>query len=626
VHWACRKPASSRSGSFFRWVAAAGLTWAIALSAGLPEARGETLGDRVSVRVVAFEGGPVPGMPDRVFTGGFSPPVINARGDIAFATDLSAPNSQFGNTGSIWFTEEGLLLPLAIEGDPTPEANGSGRTYASMGERVLIDDAGHVAFGSSIEGGGGANGLGLFAQGPDGLRTVVREGEALPQDDPVSPVFGHRFDDLGFPTNFASPYSGHEYLFAGGRAAFSAEADTDDPDSTVDRVRGYWSERPNLFDRELQVLVRDGEDTDFSNISTFGQPSAISGRGETIFTASASVPDDGGAGEKTVQAILSDAGGSVKFIAQTGSEAGGDVSFDRLGGRPSINDAGNAAFRAGFDDLPGDEDSGLFKQTPLQAGILVAEGTVAPGTADTSGDGTPDFVFADFANDSSSPLINKNGNVVFNAVVRRPDGSDPRRGIWTDREGGLLQLELIALVGEQAPGLPEGTVFTSLGAAEEGLVINANDDVAFTAGFEAPDETQGRGIWAERDGELRLVVKRVFVSGDQDLVVSDEIRLPDGEMLEVDGIGFAGGSGNEDGRMSGFSDEGEIVFAADGDRSMQGAVVVVPEPTAGAPLALGLLTALRGWRVHRAKRRARGGTGRSPHAASSAPGRCGDDG
>jgi len=602
----------------------------VALAGGAPEARGETLGDRLSVRVVAFEGGPVPGMPDRVFTGGFSPPVINEGGDIAFATDLSVPNSQFGNTGSIWFTEEGLLLPLAIEGDPTPEANGSGRTYSNFGERVLIDDAGHVAFGSSIEGGSVSRGLGIFTQGPDGLRTVVREGETLPQDDPVSPVFGHRFDDLGFPTNFASAYSGHEYLFAGGRGAFSAEADTDDPDSTVGRVRGYWSERPNLFPRELQVLVRDGEDTDFSGISTFGQPSAISGRGETIFTASASMPDDDGTGEEIVQAILSDDGGSVKFIAQTGSEAGGDVSFDRLGGRPSVNDAGNAAFRAGFDDLPGDEDSGIFKQTPVQAGIVVAEGAVAPGTEDTNVDGTPDFVFADFANDSNSPLINKSGNLAFNARVTRPDGSDVRPGIWTDREGGLLQLELIALTGEQAPGLPEGTVFTSLGSAEESLVINANDDVAFTAGFEASDGTRGIGIWAERDGELRLVVKRVFDSGDQDLVVSDEIRLPNGEMLEVEGIGFAGGSGNDDGRMSGFSDEGEIVFAADGNSSTAGAIVVVPEPTTGAPLALGLLIGLRGWRSLRAKRRARPASARSHHAASSAlrtpdSGRGGDD-
>jgi hypothetical protein len=40
----------------------------------------------------------------------------------------------------------------------------------------------------------------------------------------------------------------------------------------------------------------------------------------------------------------------------------------------------------------------------------------------------------------------------------------------------------------------------------------------------------------------------------------DTVRLPDGSTVTIQALQFAGGSGNEDGRPSGFSDNGQIVY------------------------------------------------------------------
>lgn len=378
-------------------------------------------------------------------------------------------------------------------------------------------------------------------------------------------------------------------------------ADTvDDPDAEeplFGTLDGLWTERPNVFMRELRVLARRGEDTSLSNIVG---PAGVNGRGQTIYRANVS-PDDGA----SFIAIFSESGSVLKRVAKTGSDGEGDVSFDRLGARPGINDDGEAAYQAGYEDRMGDEDSGLFKQQPQQSGIVVAEGTVAPGLPDLGSDGTPDFLFEDFAvNASRSPVINSRGTVAFVNSASTPDGSRRRIGLWADTGAGF-PVTLVASEEQQAPGLPPGTVFTRITPGGT-WALNAKDQIAFTANFETPGGDEGRGLWLWDDGELSLVTQFLFDEPDPgDPVQRETFSLPNGETLAMDFFFFAGGgettigTGNDDGRPSGLSDDGEIVFLAFEDDDT--AIIKVPSPAArpttiAALLTLGLLGPLRGRR------------------------------
>jgi len=567
------------------------------------------------LRVPAFVGMAVPGMPDRTFTslGGatiLAPPAVNAAGEVAFWAQISDPGVSFGSTETIWSTTGGSLSLVAIEGEPAP----GGGVFVTLAQAILIDDAGSVAFGALVDADGdlGTNTdlrLGVYVLEGEELRQVMREGQTIPQPDPVSPVFGFQFSSLGAFANFLAPFSGDPYLFAGGRAAVSAQASPAPGDpASIGTVTGIWSEQPATLSRALTLLARSGPDTNFSGLSLGGDPDGINGLGWAIFDAMVTIPDPdrppGSDLEIIVPSIWSENGGSLTQVVQALGRDPGD--FTGFGARPDINDAGNAAFEAGFLDPDGLQSSGIFKQVGGgTAGLVVAAETVAPGTSDLSGDGTPDFLFSSFGN----PLLSDADSVVFLATATTPDQSQSVRAIWTDRAGGLLQLVPVAFVGDPAPGLPAGTVYTAFPDFGENanFAVNAAGDVAFFAEFEAPDGTQGTGIWAEREGELRLVVQAVLSAPPGALVQPDVLPLPDGGSLVAELLNFVGGSGNSDGRMSGFSDTGEVAFRAIQSSGPGGSAIFVPEP--GAPAAAGAaLAVLAALARSPARRRVRGGT------------------
>ena len=97
----------------------------------------------------------------------------------------------------------------------------------------------------------------------------------------------------------------------------------------------------------------------------------------------------------------------------------------------------------------------------------------------------------------------------------------------------------------------------------DNVVINANDDVAFYARFRRPDNSLGTGLFAEVDGTLELIA-----------ATGEDWTLPGGTTSTILGISFLGGSGNQDGRTSGFSDNGEIAFRLDFGGAVNGLFVV----------------------------------------------------
>jgi len=488
-------------------------------------------------RVIAHSGMAAPDQPPGTVVTALGPtsdqllaPVVNRRGGILLFAQLSEPGGGPGLRSSALLLDGDVLSLVAAEDQQIPDLAGGDATVVAVDPRVLLDDGGRAALFALVDVPDEGLREGVWATDAAGdLRLVVREGQVLPQNDPVSPVFGWEFSDL----------TADDVYFGGGRTGFLATAA--DPADPFDTVAGIWSERPTVWPRELRVVARDGADTDFSGTS----PSAVNGRGETVFRAN--VP--GG------QSIWSESGGVLAQVAQVGSDAGGDVTFSSFG-EPDMNDNGNTAWRASFSDHPDGAANGLWKQMPLTAGVIVVEGIVAPGMPDVNGDGVPDYVFGSFANDRFRPLVNRDGHVAFLAQVRTPDFSDQLTGIWTDRNGGLDLLEAVALEGDHPPGLPPDAVFTTFDRYS--LVINSHGEIAFKAGWERPGTTTAWGIWAERDGALELVASAVLSGADG----GDLIQLPGGATFEAELLFFAGGSGNQDGRPSGFSDTGDVVYRA----------------------------------------------------------------
>ncbi|XAM00625.1 PEP-CTERM sorting domain-containing protein [Phycisphaeraceae bacterium D3-23] len=506
-------------------------------------------------RLIAFTDEAAPGVPGMEFSTFDAPnqfdiyaaPVINAAGDLAFWANLN-PVGGGGGGNAIFFEHNGVITPLAVAGQSVPTI--SGATYDTvLGRRLIIDHAGGVAFNIQYDHAGGTD-QAIMVGGAVPLRTAVHVGQTVPQPDPVSLVFGWEFSSLGFGVNFLNPYNGEQFVYNGDRIAFQAAITNPDGPGTL---QGVWTERPlgGGTPTGLGVVARSGADTDFNPSDQLG----ISASGEVMFVTSVS-PGDGGA-FSAIATYTND----ISYIAQTGSGAGGDISFTGISGLPGFNQAGQAAFVAGFSDLP-DSNTGIFKSDDPN-GIIATEGIIANGTPDLSGDGVPDFTFNNFGG-GSAPLLNAQGNTVFWASASTPDNSLSRSGLWTDRTGTLTSLQPVALNGDPVPGLEAGTTFSNIAFTNiNNVVINANDDVAFFAQFRRPDNSLDSGLFAEVDGVLQLIA-----------ATGEEWAVPGGITRTISEISFLGGSGNQDGRTSGFSDNGEIAFRLQFSGGFSGLFVV----------------------------------------------------
>lgn len=521
-------------------------------------------------RIVAYDGMQAPEFPagvvlDFPVSSGFTiPPMVNDSGAVAFFAELENDSDpSFSNVDSVWTEGSGSLQAVAVEGEVPGGIGDSGAEYNWLGRRVLIDETGHTAFnGQWIDGSGNFH-AGIWAAQPEGtVRRVVTTGMAAP-DTPVD----HIFTSIGFIPNFLT-HNDAEFFLGGGRVAFFADT-VDDPDAAVPKsgtLNGIWSERPVAFARELAVVARNGDDT------TFGNSPLLTGNnrlGQTIFHVSINPADDPG-----FRSIWSENGSQLLMVTRDGTDTSG-ADFEALGANPDINGNGPAVFTADIEENPGDADTAIFKQEVQQAGVVVVQGTVAPGLPDLSGDGVTDFLFGNFL--GSAPLMNRNGLVAFENTAATPDGTQSFQGIWIGK--GAADLELVAAEGDPAPGLPNGTVMTRL-LPFNNWVLSNRDNLLITANFEAPDGTTGRGLWMWDGDELILMLRSVFGSDSTGQVQPDTLSLPDGSTLEVESFVLAGGNDrwgatNGDGRLSGFSDQSEaVVLVLDGSR---GAVISLRE-------------------------------------------------
>ncbi len=147
------------------------------------------VGTHDNLTLVAYGGGPAPGLPGAHFRTDFpSVPAFNGSGQVAFQTGLeigSGGVTESNNTG-IWAGEAGNLIMIAREGDHAPGAP-EGAKFGDLRWYLLapvLNDTGQVAFGASLEvGPGGVTGLddsGIWISDLTGeCILAVRKGDTL---------------------------------------------------------------------------------------------------------------------------------------------------------------------------------------------------------------------------------------------------------------------------------------------------------------------------------------------------------------------------------------------------------------------------------------------------------------
>ncbi|MEM7315864.1 MAG: choice-of-anchor tandem repeat NxxGxxAF-containing protein, partial [Planctomycetota bacterium] len=166
--------------------------------------------------------------------------------------------------------------------------------------------------------------------------------------------------------------------------------------------------------------------------------------------------------------------------------------------------------------------------------------------------------------------IDNAGNTLFASDLLGPDVTSTNgTGLWKENGGNV---ELIARAGDEAPGANGGTFRTFINDLDIDYSVNSLGQVAFIAELDNADSNQDEGIWAQDvNGQLQLIILK-----------GQMLEVSPGDLRTVASIDYRYGSNNGDGRQSGFSDRGEIVFRATFTDQTWGVfvsnAVAVPEP------------------------------------------------
>ena len=191
--------------------------------------------------------------------------------------------------------------------------------------------------------------------------------------------------------------------------------------------------------------------------------------------------------------------------------------FGLISASPFLTGQG-VSFRALIQDPPGIFTSGIWSDRFGDLELVMLDGDRLAGMP-------PGFGVRVFSFDSPD------GESII--VDVQYDFSEAFEGFWRDRTGTM---ELIAIDGMQAPGLPEGVVFAD---SEPLLPLgpfgawfpNRNGEVIFMSHIDGPginvpeDRTNNEGIWAEGPDGLRLVVRESMpaTSAGPDFVFGTEL-------------------------------------------------------------------------------------------------------
>lgn len=516
-----------------------------------------------TLRTVALTRQAAPDVPGDAEFSEFSTPVINTKGQTAFRANVTGSDLTFLVDQGIWSEGSGNLALVAREGDDAP-GTPSGVNFAFFGLPVL-NASGQTAFAAATFGSGvtSTNDRGIWSEGSGSLTLVAREGDQAP----------------GTPNGVNyNNFIGPPLLNDAGQTAFSAYLTGDGVVDT--NAEGIWSEGSG----SLSLVARAGNQapglSSGVNFMQFGAANLPIGNdptpvmnvtGQVAFAASLTGGGPSG--------IWMEGSGGLAMVARDGDQAPGTPSGTNYGGfgLPVLNAASEVAFIAGSrgSDVSDVNKTGIWSGGFGSIRLVAREGEYSPGT--------PDLKFGSFID---PPVLNAVGQTAFVAFLRGSGvGAFNSRGIWSEGTGSLA---LVARLGDQAPGTPSGVNYMSFYSnptvREVLMVLNAAGQTAFFAFVTGSGVTTANdaGIWAtDRSGQLSLIARE-----------GDLLEVAPGQFRTISLLSFAGNSGNQDGRRSGFNDRGQVAFYASFTDGSSGVfvsnLVAVPEPSSVTLLLLSL--------------------------------------
>ncbi len=517
-----------------------------------------------SLRTVALSGNAAPGTNGNVnFSGfgfGFGAPVLNDAGQTAFRGFLTGDEVSASNNSGIWSEGGGDGLALVARAENVaPETDGARFSSSEFGTPVL-NNAGQTAFFGIVQQNTEAsnhNRAGIWSEGGGlGLALAARAGNVAPETG------GANFSYFGFgiipPLNNAG-----QLAFIGSLTGTGVDFFND---------RGIWSGGSTgltLVARAGNIAPNTGG-ANFASNQNFSTP-AFNDAGQTAFFARLTGTGVSSGNDVGIWSEGGDAG--LTLVARKGGVAPGTgganfsfggFSFDAL----VLNDAGQTAFTGFFTGTGGNSrnGSGVWSEGGGAGLTLVTRrGFVAP---ESNG-----AFFADFTRNTALVLNGAGQTAFIGRLIGTGVDLNNNSGIWS--EAGGTGLGLVALEGNVAPETG-GANFGDFSNSTP--VLNGEGQVAFfgrLTGTEV-DSDNDRGIWAEDpSGILKLIAR----TGDM-LDVDDG---PGTDFRTISGLSFAGETGNEDGRPSGFNNSGQLAFLATFTDGTSGVfvsnLVAIPEPS-----------------------------------------------
>ncbi|MEM8946430.1 MAG: choice-of-anchor tandem repeat NxxGxxAF-containing protein [Planctomycetota bacterium] len=448
--------------------------------------------------------------------------------------------------------------------------------------------------------------FGIWSEGTGELALVVRHGELL------------NGSLLGLPP----PKTGSLHINDAGQTAFRATVTSDDDGTEVTNIAIWLDDNGSL----TRILFAEDHPPDipisasFASLSTsfsFNSAGQIAFRADTDSGPSnlTEGPDDNG--------VWSNATGALRAVAFTGSqtpETPVGVKFRFIRG-PVFNDAGQTAFNAvvAGDGVDAADDTGIWKENLGDLTKVARTGEQAPGVpmginfrslgspalnaagqtafiANLTGafdsgiwsEGTGELSLVALAGEQApglhagvdykgfafSPVLNRAGHTAFQGVLSGAAIDGTNNvGIWSEGSGTL---ELVAREGDQAPGTSGDTVFFGGNHSTfTELVLNSAGRVAFQGRLtgEGINSLNDKGLWAEDEARVLRLIVRQ----------GDHLEVAPGDYRTIRNLGFIGNTGNEDGRPSGFNDYGQLSFWANFTDGTEGIfvsnLVAIPEPS-----------------------------------------------
>ncbi len=360
-------------------------------------------------------------------------PSINRAGQVAFSGVLVGTTGGATDSSGRFLADGSNVFQIVRQAQLAPNGNG---TFASLGPRPVLNDAGQIAFVASLNGtsGGSTDNVAIFTGNSTSLAQAVRRGQAAPDGNGAFLEFSNLRIGSSGQITFLGTVAGSSgglsntrifrqngnailQLARRGQAApgggvfsdFNISNGTSAGEvafvSSLLGTSGGTSDDQGMFRTAGSTIIqvaRKGQTAPGGNgtLFTIGTPNVSpSNSGDVAFSSFLS-GTSGGAADN--QGLFKGNGGNLTQIARKGQLVQNGNGFYESFGAPTVNSAGQVSFFATLSGTSGGltDNRGIFRASDDSITEIVRSGQAVP-----DGNG----VFTSI----SSPTMNSAGQVVF---------------------------------------------------------------------------------------------------------------------------------------------------------------------------------------------------------------------